>query len=151
MDWSPYSPDLTSCYFFLWDAFKDTVYWNHTSTLGELETLFCMALESISFQTLQDESVSFLVRFRHLCTAKIWSNCKYCLQRSCLFIHSVTSYINSSHSSSSSVLPISFLEHLVVFLLLFYGMYFEEQYIYFSIMRYKIIRNRNSEKKHYFV
>lgn len=66
MDWSPYSPDLTPCDYFLWGALKDTVYWNYLTTLDEFESSICVACDSISVETLQDVMSNFITRLRHL-------------------------------------------------------------------------------------
>jgi len=66
MDWPPYSPDLTPCDYFLWDALKNIVYRNNPTTLDELEQPICAATESISVQTLQNVIANFVARLRHL-------------------------------------------------------------------------------------
>ncbi|GBN72554.1 hypothetical protein AVEN_123377-1 [Araneus ventricosus] len=66
MDWPPYSPDLTPCDYFLWDALNDTVYGNHPSTLDELESAICVARNSISVEILKDVMSNFNLRLRHL-------------------------------------------------------------------------------------
>ncbi|GBL88044.1 hypothetical protein AVEN_133703-1 [Araneus ventricosus] len=73
IDWPPYSPDLTPCDYFLWDALKDTVYENHSSTLDELESAICVACKSISVKSLKDVMPNFILRLRHL----IFSNGEY--------------------------------------------------------------------------
>ena len=52
IDWPPYSPDLTPCDYFLWNALKDIVYRNNSATLDELGQSICEATEFISVQTM---------------------------------------------------------------------------------------------------
>ncbi|GBN12260.1 hypothetical protein AVEN_14122-1 [Araneus ventricosus] len=69
MDWPPYSPDLTSCDYFLWGTLKDIVYPKHPATLDELESAICVACESISVETLRNVMANFILHLRHLCCA----------------------------------------------------------------------------------
>ncbi len=65
----PHEPHLTHCDYFLWDTLKDTGYRKYLTTLDKLELSIFEAIESISFQTLQDVVANIIVSLRHLCTA----------------------------------------------------------------------------------
>ncbi|GFT50691.1 uncharacterized protein TNCV_567891 [Trichonephila clavipes] len=66
MDWPPYSSDLTPCDYFLWGTLKDIVYSKHPATLDELESVICVACESISVEILRNVRGNFILRLRYL-------------------------------------------------------------------------------------